>query len=170
MQWCPKYFNIFWPYLWHYADDKTLVTRKKIDQSLKRIGANYYLLLNNKYLNEKDQIFCIINIIDKAAIFLFIFSLNKFFFNYWNAPKNIYHFCFINVFWFLVLCKITFIIKTVPPYAISLWAKLSWVDSVWLCKTFIISPQTFTATFYFHIIHVSVRLLAIFAWFCWEDL
>lgn len=58
---------------------------------------------------------------------------------------------------FLVLSKITFIIKIVQPYAISLWAKQSWVDSVSLCKTFI-SPHKLTATFYYHI--TSVRLLA----------
>lgn len=99
MQWCPKYFNIFWPYLWHYADDKTLVKRKKIDQSLKRIGGNYYLLLNNKYLNEKDQSFCTTNIIDKAAIFLFIFSLNNFFFKLLKCPKKqipfLFHKCLL---------------------------------------------------------------------------
>lgn len=114
-----KILNIYWPYLWHYADDKTFVTRKKFDKSLKRTGANFYS-----------------------------FKL--------KYPKKQIPFLFHK---FLVLSKITFIIKIVQPYAISLRAKQSWVDSVWLCKTFIISPQKLTATFYYHI--TSVRLLAI---------
>lgn len=128
----PKILNIYWPYLWHYADDKTFVTRKKFDKSLKRTGANFY------------------------SFQFFIFSLTIFFFFKLKYPKKQIPFLFHK---FLVLSKITFIIKIVQPYAISLWAKQSWVDSVWLCKTFIISPQKLTATFYYHI--TSVRLLAI---------
>lgn len=127
----PKILNIYWPYLWHYADDKTFVTRKKFDKSLKRTGANFY------------------------SFKFFIFSLTNFFSSNWNTPKNKYH----SFHKFFVLSKITFIIKIVQPYAISLWAKQSWVDSVWLCKTFIISPHKLTATFYYHI--TSVRLLVI---------